>query len=206
MRRTVICRPRMRFICMFNAQRSNVQRSTFNVQRPTLPHSTFNVQRPTLPHSTFNLQRSTFPRSTFNLQRSTFNDQRSTLPRSRVSTFNLHTLNVPTFTLLLSFIGYRLSAIVYRLSFIVYRLSSIGYRLSAIVYRLSFIGYQLSAIGYDQPSTAINTHPPAHVGAPDPHSSETQDRAAAPGSWRSGYRAQARQGHIPEDRPVQRSG
>ena len=55
--------------------------------------------------------------------------------------------------------------------------------------RYARIGYQLSAIGYDQPSTAINTHPPAHVGAPDPHSSETQDRVAAPGSWRSGYRA-----------------
>ena len=155
MRRTVICRPRMRFICMFNAQRSNVQRSTFNVQRPTLPRSTFNVQRPTLPHSTFNLQRSTFLRSTFNLQRSTFNDQRSTLPCSRVSTFNLHTLNVPTFTLLLSSIGYRLSAIVYRLSFI-------GYRLSAIVYRLSFIGYRLSVISY-RLSAMISLQPPQYT-------------------------------------------
>ena len=143
MRRTVICRPRMRFICMFNAQRSNVQRSTFNVQRPTLPHSTFN------------LQRSTFLRSTFNLQRSTFNDQRSTLPCSRVSTFNLHTLNVPTFTLLLSSIGYRLSAIVYRLSFI-------GYRLSAIVYRLSFIGYRLSVISY-RLSAMISLQPPQYT-------------------------------------------
>ena len=146
MRRTVICRPRMRFICMFNAQRSNVQRSTFNVQRPT-----FNAPM--------------FPR---------FNVQPSHAQRP-----NLHP----------SPIVYRLSSIGYRLSAIVYRLSFIGYRLSAIGYQLSAIGYRLSAIVYDQPSTPLNTHPPAHVGAPDPHSSETQDRVAAPGSWRSGYRA-----------------
>ena len=199
MRRTVICRPRMRFISMFNAQRSNVQRSTFNVQRPTLPRSTFNVQpstfnvqRSTFNLTTFNDQRSHVQPSTFNVQHSTTNVQRSHVPAFQRSTFTRSTSQPSPFS--------------YRLSAIVYRLSSIGYRLSAIVYRLSFIGYQLSAIGYDQPSTAINTHPPAHVGAPDPHSSETQDRAAAPGSGRSGHRAEAQQGRTPRSQPVQPAG
>ena len=192
MRRTVICRPRMRFICMFNAPtlpRSRLQRSTFNIQRSTLPRSTFNLQP-----STFNVQPSTLQPSTtnaptFNLQPSTFNIQRPTFNAPTFPRFNVQPSHAQRPNLHPSPIVYRLSFIGYRLSSIVYRLSSIGYRLSAIVYRLSFIGYQLSAIGYDQPSTAINTHPPAHVGAPDPHSSETQDRVAAPGSWRSGYRA-----------------
>ena len=170
MRRTVICRPRIRFICMFNAptfndQHPHVQRSTFNLQP-----STFNLQR-----STFNAQRSTTNAPTFNLQPSTFNIQRPTFNAPTFPRFNVQPSHAQRPNL----------------------------HPSPLVYRLSFIGYQLSAIGYDQPSTAINTHPPAHVGAPDPHSSETQDRAAAPGSGRSGYRAQARQGHIPGDQPVQ---
>jgi hypothetical protein len=177
----------------FNDQHPHVQRSTFNLQP-----STFNLQR-----STFNAQRSTTNAPTFNLQPSTFNIQRPTFNAPTFPRFNVQPSHAQRPNLHPSPIVYRLSFIGYRLSAIVYRLSSIGYRLSAIVYRLSSIGYRLSAIGYDQPSTAINTHPPAHVGAPDPHSSETQDRAAAPGSWRSGYRAQARQGHIPGDQPVQ---
>ena len=148
MRRTVICRPRIRFICMFNAPTFNVQvqrshvptlpRSTFNVQP-----STFNVQRSTFNLTTFNDQRSHVQPSTFNVQHSTTNVQRSHVPAFQRSTFTRSTSQPSPFSYRLSAIVYRLSSIGYRLSAIVYRLSFIGYQLSAIVYRLSAIGYRL---------------------------------------------------------------
>ncbi len=111
MRRTVICRPRMRFISMFSVQRFQIP--AFPRSRiPAFPPSTFNVQRPT-----FNAQRFRIP--TFNVQHSTTNVQRSHIPAFQRSTFARSTSQHSPFSC--------------RLSAIVYRLSAIGYQLPAMI-------------------------------------------------------------------------